>query len=71
MKFIVLKCKLRLLHTAGASSVKTSVVKDGNVFMIHVCDPAAEETITNSEVSSEVEKSETEQQEKDKPNKGK
>ena len=51
--------------------MKTSVVKDGNVFMIHVCDPAAGETNVNSDVSSEVEKSETEQQEKDKPNKGK
>ena len=71
MKFIVLKSKLSLYYTTGASSVKTSVVKDGNVFMIHVCDPAAAETTINSEVSSEVEKSETEQQEKDKSNRGK
>lgn len=53
--------------------MKTSVVKDGNVFMIHVCDPAKEEITAPcaaAEVSAEVEKSETEQQEKDKPNTG-
>lgn len=45
--------------------MKTSVVKDGNVFMIHVVDPV-EETKCSSEESG-MEKSETETQEKDKP----
>ncbi|XP_067947410.1 sperm-associated antigen 17-like [Watersipora subatra] len=45
----------------GTSSVKTSVVKDGNVFMVHVVDPVKPETVDES-----VEKSETEESEKEK-----
>jgi len=45
----------------GTTSVKTSVVKDGNVFMIHVMEPAEE---VKPESSSEVEKAETEESEK-------
>ena len=49
--------------TTGTSSVKTSVVKDGNVFMIHVIDPSKP---TKEDESSGNEKSETEQSEKEK-----
>lgn len=49
--------------------MKTSVVKDGNVFMVHVIEPKDLEEVKDEErkeTTTELEKSETEQSEKDK-----
>ena len=55
-----------VLLLLGQRSVKSSVVKDGNVFMIHVTDPIKPDCQSKQSESSshEVEKADVEQSEK-------
>ncbi|XP_033741247.1 sperm-associated antigen 17-like isoform X1 [Pecten maximus] len=58
----------KLEFTQGTNSVKTSVLKDGHVFCVHVIDPKEGEEDSeeeNEENKDEVEKSEHEKSEKD------